>query len=444
MSIADFAEKIYVELDKLNLHSSSIRVDISEIIDYAFRIQSEKDDIEKKLQTEIQKLLIQLQQKQKYLLNQSKQVIFDFEKIELLLYEKNEYKMLHDCIDFVKACKMNLQKRNLLNWDSEQISDDAFLCSNSLNMQKTILFAQENKKLQEIIQNINKSSISLSQKEQLVYNIIKSQTKTLSPKQHVILDDVLNISYQPNNKKTNLSILSSIQFPDQINTNNTKLNILGDKILLLTNEGFKDCASPKFQFSSLSPIKPIQVNKDKSLKSHRSSLILGSFQNSEIKSQQKLIIPRIKIEKLEELKEKDDTDYKEMNKKYGSFNSQDNINNKSNHMDTNKKKNRKQLCLFEKQSFYDKSTFLNIVSNVTRSKETKDTDNRRSDSQKSRERNQTFHCGQPQQSKFLKELMQRVYSRNNPIKKPYKISEFEKKQLSLLIGNIKKQKSLHN
>lgn len=39
MSIADFAEKIYVELDKMGLHSSSIRVDISEIIDFAFRIQ---------------------------------------------------------------------------------------------------------------------------------------------------------------------------------------------------------------------------------------------------------------------------------------------------------------------------------------------------------------------------------------------------------------------
>lgn len=35
------------------------------------------------------------------------QVIFDFEKIELLLYEKNEYKILHDCIDFIKACKLN-------------------------------------------------------------------------------------------------------------------------------------------------------------------------------------------------------------------------------------------------------------------------------------------------------------------------------------------------
>ncbi|CAD8159799.1 unnamed protein product [Paramecium octaurelia] len=440
MSIADFAEKIYVELDKMGLHSSSIRVDISEIIDFAFRMQYEKEDIETKLQTEIDRLVIQLSQKQKCLLHQTKQVIFDFEKIELLLYEKNEYKMLHDCIDFIKACKLNIQKRNIQNWDSEQKSDDAFLCSNSLNMQKTIQFAQENKKLQEIIQNINKSSISLSQKEQLVYNIIKSQTKTLSPKQHVILDDVLNISYQPNNKKGNLSILSSIQFQDQINT---KLNKLGDKILLLTNEGFKDCASPKFQFSSLSPIKPLQEIKDKSIKSHRSSLILGSFQNTENKSQQQFIIPRIQIEKLEDLKEKDDTDYKEINKKYGSLNSQDN-NNKSNNMHTNKKKNPKQLSLFEKQSFYDRSTFINIGTNNPRSKETKDTDNRRSDSQKSRERNQTFHCGQPQQSKFLKELMQKVYSRNNPIKKPYKISEFEKKQLSLLIGRAKKQQSLHN
>ncbi|CAD8071651.1 unnamed protein product [Paramecium sonneborni] len=443
MSIADFAEKIYVQLEKLNLHSSSIRVDISEIIDFAFRIQSEKDNIEKKLQIEIDRLIIQLQQKQKCLLHQSKQVIFDFDKIELLLYEKNEYKNLHDCIDFIKACKMNFQKLNLSNLDSEKHSDDAFLCSNSSNMQKTILYAQENKKLQEIIQNINKSQISLSQKEQLVYNLIKSQTKTLSPKQHVILDDVLNISDQLNNKKVNQSILSSIQFPDQINTNNTKLNILGQNILLLTNEGFQDCASPKFQFSSLSPIKPIQENKDRSQKSLRSSFIINSFQNTEIKPQQKVIIPRIKIEKLDELKEKDDTDYKEMNRKYVSFDSQDN-NNKSNHMDTNKKKNCKQLSLFEKQSFYDKSTFLNIVSNITRSKETKDTDNRRSDSQKSRERNQTFHCGQPQQSKFLKELMQKVYSRNNPINRPYKISDFEKKQLSLLIGNNKKQKSLHN
>lgn len=38
MSIADFAEKIYVELDNMGLHSSNIRFYISEIIDFAFRI----------------------------------------------------------------------------------------------------------------------------------------------------------------------------------------------------------------------------------------------------------------------------------------------------------------------------------------------------------------------------------------------------------------------
>lgn len=32
-----------------------------------------------------------------------------------------------------------------------------------------------------------------------------------------------------------------------------------------------------------------------------------------------------------------------------------------------------------------------MISNINRSKETKDTDNRKSDSQKSRERNSTFH-----------------------------------------------------
>lgn len=58
--------------------------------------------------------------------------------------------------------------------------------------------------------NIEKSQISLNQKEQLVYNLIKSNQINSSNLKHVTLEDILNVSYQPNKSKSELSFLSSL------------------------------------------------------------------------------------------------------------------------------------------------------------------------------------------------------------------------------------------
>lgn len=63
----------------------------------------------------------------------------------------------------------------------------AFYCSNSMNIQNTIILCPETQKYNEIVQTINKSSVTLSQKEQLVYNVIKSHSNH-SQLQHVNLD----------------------------------------------------------------------------------------------------------------------------------------------------------------------------------------------------------------------------------------------------------------
>lgn len=61
--------------------------------------------------------------------------------------------MLHDCIDFIKACKMNFGQNNL-NDSNEEV---AFMCTNSLEIKKFLKYNNH-----DIVNNINKSSMSLS------------------------------------------------------------------------------------------------------------------------------------------------------------------------------------------------------------------------------------------------------------------------------------------